>query len=166
MPVLVWTGLANRFDLMPFHAVLPALVIGFLLAIGALVMAIFALMTIWEKGGRGAGSAFVAIIYALPTLVLVGMAAFAVVTYPRIADVTTDADNPPQFQVLHADSASPDGAGQGGKPPVEIAGIAARLYAVGIDPVYAAITGIIADKGWSVALNSAPAGPKHAGPPP
>jgi hypothetical protein len=162
VPLLTLAGLANRFDLMPFHAVLPALLIGFLLAIGALVMSIFALTEIWQKGGRGAGSALAGIIYALPALVLAGMAVFAVIAYPRIADVTTDAGDPPQFRVLHANStsgsASAEGTGRGGGPPVEIVGIAARLYPAGIDAVYAAITNIVTDRGWSVAQTIAPAG--------
>ena len=158
VPVLAMAGLANRFDLMPFHAVLPALVIGFLLAIGAFVLSTFALVSIWQDGGRGAGSAAAGTIYALPALTLAGMAVFAIFAYPPIADVTTDADNPPRFRLLHTDSASTDGAGQGGGAPVEIADIAARLYPVGIGPVYAAATDIIADRGWSVALTIAPAG--------
>ena len=158
VPVLVLAGLANRSDLMPFYAVLPALIFGFLLAIGAFVMAVFAMTTIWQKGGRGAGSAVAGAIYALPGVLLAGMAIFAIIAYPRIADVTTDADDPPQFRVLHPDSASADGAGQGGGRPVEIVGIAARLYPVGIDEVGAAIANIVAGRGWSVALNSAPAG--------
>jgi len=158
VPILALAGLANRFDLMPFYAVLPALLIGFLLAIGALVMSIFALTTIWRNGGRGAGSALVGIIYALPGLVLAGMAVFAVFAYPRIADVTTDGEDPPQFQVLHSGGASADRAGQGGDPPVAIPGAGARLYPAGIDLVYAAINNILAERGWSVAQNIAPAG--------
>ncbi len=158
VPVLALAGLANRFDLMPFSAVLPALIAGFLLAIGALVLAIFALTAIWQHGGRGAGSAVAGVIYALPALLLAAMAVFAIFAYPRVADVTTDAGDPPQFLVLAPHSASADGAGQGGDPPVEIVGIAARLYPVGIDPVYAAIVGIIADRGWRVEQNIAPAG--------
>jgi len=158
VPVLALTGLANRFDLMPFYAVLPALLIGFLLAIGAFVLSIFAMTTIWQNGGRGAGGAVAGTIYALPALVLAGMAVFAVFAYPRIADVTTDAEDPPQFSVLRADGKSADAAGQGGNPPVEIAGIAARLYPVAIDEVYDAIANILADRGWRVALNRAPAG--------
>lgn len=158
VPVLVLTGLANRFDLMPFHAVLPALLTGILLAIGALVMSIFALRTIWRTGGLGAGSAVAGIIYALPALVLAGVAIFAVAAYPRVADVTTDADDPPQFRVLRADSEFANEAGRGGGPPVEISGIAARLYPVGIETVYATTAGIVASRGWSVALKSAPAG--------
>jgi hypothetical protein len=162
VPVLTLAGVANRFDLMPNHAVLPALFAGFSLAIGALILSIFAMTRIWRDGGRGAGSAVAGAIYALPGVLLAGMAVFAVFAYPWVTDVTTDAGDPPQFALLHADSAAggapADGAGRGVGPPVEIFGIAARLYPVGIDPVYAAITGIIANRGWSVALNIAPAG--------
>ncbi len=162
VPVLAVAGLANRFDLMPFYAILPALIAGFLLAIGALVLAIFALTAIWKRGGRGAGSAVAGILYALPALLLAAMAVFAIFAYPRVADVTTDARNPPIFQVLPAHSVSvdgvgADGAGKGGRP-VEFVSISARLYPVGIDPVYAAIAGIVADRGWRVAQNIAPAG--------
>lgn len=160
VPVLALAGLANRFDLMPIYAVLPALLAGFLLAISALVLAIFALTVIWQKGGRGAGSAVAGVIYAMPGLLLAAMAVFAIFAYPRLVDVTTNAGDPPIFRVLPPHSASADGAGKGG-PPVEIVGIAARLYPVGIDPVYAAITGIVADRGWRVAQNIAPAGEKR-----
>ncbi len=167
VPVLVLTGLANRFGLMPNHAVLPALLIGILLAIGALVMAVFAMTSIWRNGGRGAGKAAAGTLYALPGVVLAGLAVFAVIAYPRVADVTTDADDPPLFRVLRAGnatgSASGDGTGQGARPPVEIAGVAARLYPAGIDQVYAAVTTIAADRGWSVAMKNAPADEGAAG---
>jgi len=166
VPVLTVAGLANRFDLMAFHSILPTLITGFVLAIGALVMAVFALTKIWRYGGRGAGSAVAGIIYAMPALTIAGMAVFAIFAYPPVADVTTDAADPPQFRVLRpdrvpdraSDSASADAVGQGGGAPVEIIDIAARLYPVGIGPVYAAITGIIDDRGWSVAQAVAPAG--------
>jgi hypothetical protein len=120
------------------------------------------LTRIWQSGGLGAGSAVAGTVYALPGVLLAGMAIFAVNAYPRVADVTTDAGDPPQFQVLRSDSAadgaSADGAGEGAGTPVEIVGIAARLYSSGIDLVHAAVTNIVADRGWDVALNSPPAG--------
>ena len=158
VPVLALTGLANRFDLMPFQAVLPTLVFGILLSFGAFVLSIVAMAAIWRDGGLGAGSAVAGTIFAVPGLALAGMAVFAIFAYPRIADVTTDAGNPPQFRVLRSDSPSADGAGQGGSPPVEIAGAAARLYPVTIDDVYGAVTNILADRGWHVAQTLAPAG--------
>jgi len=161
-PVLVLAGLANRFDLMPFPAVLPVLLTGILLAIVALFTAIFALTRIWQFGGLGTGSAIAGIVYAIPGVLLAGIVIFAVIAYPRIADVTTDADNPPQFRVLHVNGANQDasdaGTGQGGGQPVEITGIAARHYPAGIDAVYDAVIAILANRGWAVASDSAPDG--------
>lgn len=66
----------------------------------AILLAIFAWISIWRKGHKGAGRAAFAIMFALPLFIYPAIILPKASALPIINDVTTDTANPPSFQNL------------------------------------------------------------------
>jgi uncharacterized protein (DUF1499 family) len=154
--VLVLAALGTRTGVIPAPALLPALVVGFVLGLLAFGVAVYALADIWNNGAEGARVAVAGIVYALPVLLLLGLIAAAAITYPRLTDVTTNPDDPPEFIRRGA----PDGA-----PLRETAALqrqaypdlVTRLYPLPLGEVYVAVRTIIQDdRGWKIVRDSRP----------
>ncbi len=155
VPMLVLAVLGARAGLIPAPALVPALVVGFLLGVLALGIAISALVNVWKSGVEGAGSAVAGIVYAFPALVLLGAVATAAVVYPRLTDVTTDVEQPPAFTGAGAPK---------GRPPLEhlalqrqsYPDLVTHSYPHPLGEVYAAARAIIEDRGWTIVRDSRP----------
>ncbi len=94
-PVLVVAALAHHAGLISTTELYPLIAFGFLLGAWAVGGAIYAAVTLWERGGTGWGQAFWSFVYGAIALIPAGFALAGVVAYPRLADVSTDTDNPP-----------------------------------------------------------------------
>ncbi|MGH6923388.1 MAG: DUF1499 domain-containing protein [Propylenella sp.] len=155
VPVLVLAAVGTRVGLVPAPALVPVLVVGFILAVLALGIATYSLIDIW-KNGRGGGSAAVAgIVYALPVLVLLGLIAAAAVRYPRLTDVTTSLDDPPEFvagRAVEGPPATSDLALQHEAYPE----LVTRLYPAPLGQVYAEVRDIIEARRWTITRDSRP----------
>lgn len=155
VPVLVLAALGTRVGLIPVAALLPTLIVGFLLALLALGLAIHALADVWNNGAVGARSAVAGLVYASPALALLGLIAVVAVIYPRLTDVTTSPGDPPEFA-----------AGDGPTGPPAIEDIARQLeaypdlvthtYPLPLGEVYAATRHIIEDRGWTIVRDARP----------
>jgi len=155
VPVLVLAALGARIGLIPSNALLAAVIVGFVLGLLAFGIAVYALIDIWNSGADGVRAAAAAIIYALPVLALLGLIATAAVIYPRLTDVTTDPDDPPEFVAANApgrnfsvedikaqDAAYPD--------------LVTHDYPLPLGQVYAAVRKLILSRGWTLTRDSRP----------
>lgn len=160
VPVLVLTGLGYRFGVVPQEAVLTLLVAGFGLAVAALVLAASALVVIWNSGDEGTGDAFAGIVYSAPALVLLGLALYALGAYPRINDVSTDTEDPPQFWSIETTAPAAIPPEQAELQHEAYSELAARLYPLPIERVYDAAKALVRLRGWEITLDVAPAEPE------
>jgi hypothetical protein len=160
VPVLVLTALGTRIGLVPAEALLPALVLGFLLALAAMGIAASALVDVWRSGATGAGPAIAGLVYAAPALILLALVAAAGFLYPRLTDISTDPGAPPGFLQPQARSASASNAAaqQGDDYP----DLAPRLYDLPIAQVYTAVRTLVEDRGWTIRTETPP--PSYEGP--
>lgn len=151
VPVLVLAAIGTRLDLIPTPALVPVLVVGFLLALLALAVGAYALTDIWNNGATGIGAAVAGITYALPALVMLGGIAAAAIAYPRLTDVTTNPRDPPTFGA--SERTRPYGVAihDGAYPD-----LVTRAYPVPLGDVYAAARTIVEGRGWIIKRDSRP----------
>lgn len=158
LPMLALGALGHRHDLVSSEAMFAVLVVGFSLAAAASGLAVYALVDIWESGAAGAGRAIAGLLYAAPVLALLALSLYAVAAYPRLNDVSTDPDDPPEFESLTAEHAvaPADAAARVALQREAYPEVTARLYPVGIERLYQAASALVAERGWTVALDRPP----------
>ncbi|WP_026380909.1 DUF1499 domain-containing protein [Afifella pfennigii] len=147
LPVLVLAGLGHRFALVPAEAVVPAVALGYALALIALALAAFALLRIWSTGDEGAGQAFAGFLFAAPALVLFAMAMVALFAYPQLNDISTDLEDPPRFYTFTHAQMTPE------EMQLQLAGypgLAARFYPLPTERVFSAAELLVKDRGWRI----------------
>ncbi len=164
VPVLVLAALGARAGLVPGAALLGVLTVGFVLALLAVGIAAYALADVWNNGVEGTGTAVAGIIYALPALALLGLIAGAAIHYPRLADVTTDSEDPPAF-VASGSAGRPEVADAAALQREAFPDIATQSYPLPLAEVYAAARSIIEERGWTIVRDSRPDVPAPAGRP-
>jgi len=143
-----------------FAGALVFAVIGIVLAFGAFIV-------IWKDGSRGMGHAFTAIAIGLALTAYPAYLGYRAYTLPMINDITTDALDPPRFDVLAR--LRPRGT-------VEYAGLYAaelqRKAYPDIEPLsvnaaprvaYDAAMAVIARKKWRVVVDRPPQPPRRDG---
>lgn len=160
--VLLLTAVAgHRFGMVetiPFFRVL-ALVAA--LAVLALLLAAVGFVRLWVAGDKGGRAATRATLVALLVLLPFGFAGFQAYTLPRLVDVSTDVEMPPDF-VTAAGRRSPganpirpisreDAAAQA----VAYPHLTGRRYQQPVDRLVEIVTDVIADLGWTVQYGSA-----------
>ena len=160
VPVLVLTALGHRYALIPEQALLALISTGILLAILAMACGFYALADIWNNGEEGAGSAILAIIYAVPGTALFAGSVYALAVYPQLNDISTDLDNPPAF--LASTDLPPERPRltNEDRRQVQLAAypdVTARLYPVDLRRVYDAISALVEQRDWPVVSQSPPA---------
>ncbi len=156
LPVLALGVFGMRLGLVPQAALQPVLVAGFALGLAALGLAIYSLADIWVSGAEGAGSAFVGIFYASPVLVVLCFVAAAAVIYPRLSDVTTDVDDPPQFFGPGAAHPVPDPSSIA-RQVAAYPDITPRVYPLPLGDVYVAARRVMDSSHWRVTREVRPA---------
>jgi hypothetical protein len=155
LPVLALAALGARLGLVSGEAVLPLIVLGFVLALLAFAFAAAALTDIWRSGAEGAGEAAAGLVYSLPVLLLLGLVVAASLVYPRLTDVSTD----PNVPLVLADPAAPETAPDEQRNGLQLQAypdLAPRFYPVPIAEVYAAARDLVEDRGWALAGEAPP----------
>ncbi len=155
LPVLVIGVVGVRAGIVPQVALQPVLVAGFALGIAAIGLALFALADIWMSGVDGAGSAFMALFYASPVLVVLGLVTAAVIVYPRLSDVTTDVDDPPLFVEGGAAHKLP-GPESVARQVAAYPQIVPRVYPLPLGDVFVAARKIMELDGWTITREERP----------
>jgi hypothetical protein len=158
--VLVLTGLGHRYGLIPELALLALISTGIVLAILAMAAGFYALVDIWKNGDQGAGSAVLAIFYAVPGVALFAGSVYALAVYPQLNDVSTDIVNPPGYLALTGQAPDPNSLPDEDQRQIQIAAypdITARLYPVDIARVFEAVHGLVEQREWPIVGQTPPA---------
>ena len=103
LPVLIIAAVGHRIEMLDAVSTYGAMALGFAIAALAVIAAIAALEGIWRDGRKGAGIALRGLVLGLAILSLPLIGAYRVIKYPRLTDVSTDLDDPPEFIVALAD---------------------------------------------------------------
>jgi uncharacterized protein (DUF1499 family) len=162
VPVLVIDAVGHRMGLLAAIPTYAVMALGFSLAALAAITAVAAFTGIWRDGRKGAWAAARGLIIGLLVLVLPAVAAWKVVTLPRLIDISTDPTDPPQFEQAQSERAPAD------QPIVdpnddEIAAqqqaypdIVPRHYSVTTARVYDGAKTIADDRHWQILVARAP----------
>lgn len=162
IPVLIIAAVGHRAGLMDVTSTYSVMAVGFLLAAAAVIAAIVAFVTIWRDGNRGTARALGGLLVGLAVLTMPALGAWAVVTLPRLTDVSTDPANPPPLSAALHDRTAQDapitGPDAGSAPEQRQAypDIVPRHYPVSTARVYLEARGIVDRRGWRVLSDVAP----------
>jgi Protein of unknown function (DUF1499) len=156
VPVLIIAAIAHRSGKLAATPTYAVIALGFALAALAVITALAAFAGIWRDGRKGVAAALRGLIVGLVVLSLPAVGAWKIVTLPRLVDISTDLDDPPQFERAQLDRAA-------GDDPIvdpgedEIAAqrdaypdIVPRHYPVSTARVYQEAKTIVDDRGWRV----------------
>lgn len=130
-------------------------------AVLAVLLALGAFVRLWFSGDRGwlraLGGGALGGICLLP----VAYVGWQALTYPALADVTTDPARPPAMVAAQALRPVPANlrAGVGSAFP----GVATRIYPVAVDEMFALVESFAAERGWEIRQRRAPLGPVGEG---
>ena len=156
-----------RYGLLEIEPALATFAGALVFAVIGIVLAFGAFIVIWKDGSRGMGHAFAAIAIGLALIAYPAYLGYRAYTLPMINDITTDALDPPRFDVLAR--LRPRGT-------VEYAGLYAaelqRQAYPDIEPLsvnaapkaaYDAAMAIIVRRKWRVVVDRPPAPPRRDG---
>lgn len=155
LPVLIIGVIGVRAGIVPQDALQPVLAAGFGLGLAALGLAGYALADIWVSGAGGARSAFTAIFYASPVLLILALVAAAAIAYPRMNDIATNLTDPPLFFADGAPLAIPSTSMRQVQRQA-YPEVVPHLYPAPIGEVYAAARKLVRDRGWAVSREVPP----------
>jgi uncharacterized protein (DUF1499 family) len=100
LPVIALGIVVTRFDFLEFQTALATLVAGLGLAVLAVLLALAAYVVIWRSGAPGVGLATTGLLLGLLILAFPAFVIAHGASYPMLADVTTDAADPPRFDAV------------------------------------------------------------------
>jgi uncharacterized protein (DUF1499 family) len=156
VPVLIIAAFGHRAGMMAATPTYATMALGFSLAALGVIAALAAFEGIWRDGRKGVGPALGGLLLGLAILVLPLVGAWKLVTYPRLTDISTDLDDPPEF-LLALDDRPADAAPL--DPPDEeeadlqrdgYPDIVPRHYPVGTARVFEDALAIAGKSGWTM----------------
>ncbi len=169
VPVLVIAAVAHHLRWADATSTFAVIAMGFVIAAMAVIMAVAALMAIWRSGQRGIGAAVSGFFLGLLVLTIPAIGAWRLMSYPRLIDVSTNPEDPPQFVRALADRAADDVAVVN-PGPAEIAlqksaypDIVPHRYPVSTAGVFDAAKTIVKQRRWVVLADRAPSEANQTG---
>ncbi|MFC5584039.1 DUF1499 domain-containing protein [Nitratireductor kimnyeongensis] len=153
--LLAVSGAGHRFGLVETVPFFWLLGISGMLAFAGLALGVIALVQIWEHGSSGASVASAGILIAAIALAPYGVSALRLVGHPRLIDISTDLDHPPEMpfavaarrggmNAVATSISQEDRALQEAAYP-EVAG---RRYEHTADKVLEVVRSMMQDRGW------------------
>ncbi|MBY8918142.1 DUF1499 domain-containing protein [Nitratireductor sp. L1-7-SE] len=152
--LLAVSGAGHRFGLVETVPFFWLLGLSGILALTGFALGVIALVQVWEHGSSGASIAGTGILIAAIVLTPYGISGVRVFEHPRLIDISTDLDRPPQMPLAAAartgamnpvkDISPEDRALQEEGYP-EVAG---RRYEHTADKVLEVVRSMMQDKGW------------------
>ncbi len=169
VPVLIIAAFGHRAGMMDAIPTYATMAVGFSLAALGVIAAIAAFEGIWRDGRKGIGPALRGLLLGLLILVVPVVGAWKLVTHPRLTDISTDLDNPPDY--LLALSNRPDDAAPLEPPDEDEAelqldgypDIVPRHYPVGTARVFEDALAIAEKSGWTMLGSQKPEEPENVG---
>ena len=169
IPVLVIAAVGHRAGLMDATSTYVSMAVGFGLAALGVIAAIAAFEGIWRDGRKGIGPALGGLLLGLAILVVPMVGAWKLITHPRLTDISTDLDDPPDF-VLALINRPPDAAPEEGidEDAAELQReaypeIVPRHYPVGTARVFEDALTIAGSSGWTMLGSQRPEEPENVG---
>lgn len=158
IPLLLLAALLHHYHLIDLAPLFATIGIAWALAAAALVLAALAFRAIWIDGAAGFRAALSAAILAGIVLMLPAAIIAEMIHFPRLADVSTDATDPPLFTV------APDAVTMRPLPGERLRAeqaaaypdIVARHYPLSPERVFQAVDALVAAQGWTVTDRRAP----------
>ncbi len=166
VPVLFIAAVGRRTEQIGVAATYGAIALGFAVAFLAVIAAIAALEGVWRDGRSGSRSALSGLLIGLAVLSLPAVGAWKALTYPALADISTDTDDPPIF-IKALIARGPDSRpltspteGQAELQREAYPDIVPRHYALEPGRAFDAALALIRDRGWPILDQRPPAGPE------
>lgn len=156
VPVLIIAAIGHRGALMDATTTYGVIAVGFSIAALAVIAAISAFAGIWQDGRKGARTALWGLILGLLVLSIPAVGAWRVVAYPRLTDVMTDLDDPPEFEAALAErgtDAEPLADPTDDQADLQrdaYPDLVSRQYPVGTARVFTDALALVTDRGWRV----------------
>jgi uncharacterized protein (DUF1499 family) len=169
VPVLIIAAFGHRAGLMDATPTYATMALGFTLAALGVIAAIAAFEGIWRDGRKGVGPALGGLLLGLALLVVPAVGAWKLVTFPRLTDISTDLDDPPDFALALINRPAD------ARPvtvPDEVDAelqreaypeIVPRHYPVGTARVFDDALAIVATRGWTMLGSQRPEEPENVG---
>lgn len=169
LPVLIIAAIGHRLRMLDATPTYAVLALGFSLAGLAVIAAIAAYAGIWRDGRKGAGAATGGLMLGLLVLTMPGYAAWRIVTYPRLNDISTDLADPPPLRFAMLDRTESD-VPVAPLTPQEIElheaaypDIVPRHYPVSTARVYQEAKALVDGRGWQVLSATEPSEGNESG---
>ncbi|MCW5695844.1 MAG: DUF1499 domain-containing protein [Bauldia sp.] len=159
--VLLAAAVGHRSAAFPAATALGLLAIGFVLALGAVVMAVAGLRGIWRDGRAGFRPAIAGLLLGIAVLAYPGALIWRVTTLPALSDIATDLADPPLF--ADAPSRRAPGPSQAALQADAYPQVTTRHYATEADEVFAAVMALLGAREWVVTRAVAPIQGQGAG---
>ena len=169
VPVLIIAAIGHRSGLMDATPTYATMAVGFSLAALGVIAAIAAFEGIWRDGRKGIGPALAGLLLGLAILVVPMVGAWKLITFPRLTDISTDLDDPPDY-VLALINRPADAR------PVTLPDdmdaelqrdaypdIVPRHYPVGTARVFEDALAIVEASGWTMLGSQRPEEPENVG---
>jgi Protein of unknown function (DUF1499) len=136
--------LLHRFGKLETGPYLSILIIVALLAALGLALSLIGLIGLWRHGYAGGKRAAAAFVLSLLALSPFGLALYKAAGLPRLADISSDLTDPPQFAGAPASGLNPD------LQTAAYPNVTGRRYAMAGENLAALVERQIADNGWRV----------------
>lgn len=156
IPLLILAGVMHRLgqiETTPFFVVIA---IAWALAAMALVLGGLAMRRIWIDGLQGFGPALAGSLLALAVLAMPGYVLAEMVHWPRLADISTDPDDPPALGVLLAQNRQLPGVFEKSEQVAAYPDILARHYPVSTGRVFTEAMALVQGRGWTEIVATSP----------
>ncbi len=158
VPVLVLAALLHHAGVVTTPQLLIVLAMGFLLGAIALVAGALSLASLWRRGGTGWGRAVRGLVYGLIALTPVFAGLYGFLSYPLLADVSTDIEAPPALPPAGPDS--PERAFVSGDlQQAAYPDIVSRRFRVTPSDLHSAARRVAEQSGWVITAELPPGMP-------
>jgi uncharacterized protein (DUF1499 family) len=164
--VTVFSILIVRSGFLEIQPALATFAAALIFAALAIVLAFGGFVVIWQQGLGGLGRAVIGLLLGVMLLAYPGYLAVRASRLPQIADITTDASEPPRFDVL----ARLRPRGSSAYPGAQTAALQQQSYP-DLDPLeynapaplsYKVALDVVAERGWHV-VDAVPPAPRRDG---
>jgi len=169
VPVLIIAAFGHRAGMMDATPTYATMALGFSLAALGVIAAIAAFEGIWRDGRKGIGPALRGLLLGLLLLVVPVVGAWKLVTHPRLTDISTDLDDPPEFLLALSNrpaDAAPIEPPDEDEADLQLEGypdIVPRHYPVGTARVFEDALAIAEKSGWTMLGSQRPEEPENVG---
>jgi len=156
IPLLIIVVVMHRYGQIETAPLFIVIAIAWGLALLALVLGALAMRRVWIDGVTGFGPALVGSLLAVAILAVPGFLIEEMIRLPRLADISTDLDDPPAFQATTQLARPLPASGPDSEQARAYPDILPRHYPVSPARVYEAVLALVASRGWTVRSVTAP----------